>query len=102
MSKKNNVMGRSGRDIIQAILSGERNAQRLASLVQPGVKASAEETAEAQRGDWREEYLFELRQCFEFYEYCHQKIKECDNLYRRQLTGKASTERKQKRGIKRK
>jgi hypothetical protein len=56
------VTGRSGRDIIQAILSGERNAQRLASLVPPGVKASAGETAESLRGDRREEYLFESGQ----------------------------------------
>jgi hypothetical protein len=72
------VMGRSGRDIINAIQSGERNAQKLASLVQPGVKASQQEIAEALTGDWREEYIFELRQCYEIYEYYHQKIEECD------------------------
>jgi hypothetical protein len=72
------VMGRSGRDIIKAILSGERNAQRLAGLVQPGVKASREDIVEALTGDWREEYIFELRQCYEIYEYYHQKMDECD------------------------
>jgi transposase len=72
------VMGRSGRDIIDAILSGERNAERLSGLVQPGVKASQKEITEALTGDWREEYIFELRQCYEIYNYYHQKIEECD------------------------
>ena len=89
------VMGRSGRDIIKAILSGERNAQRLARPVQPGVKASREETVEALSGDWREEYIFELGQCFEIYEYYHQKTGECDKETEKLL--REETERKKKK-----
>lgn len=73
------VMGRSGKDIIEAILKGERNAGALASLVQPGVKASKAEIESALSGDWREEYIFELRQCYELYKYYHKKIDECDD-----------------------
>ncbi len=39
------VMGRSGKDIIEAILNGERNAKVLASLAQPTVKTTKEEIA---------------------------------------------------------
>ena len=88
------VMGRSGRDIIEAILNGERNAKVLASLAQPTVKTSKEEIATALTGDWRDEYIFELRQCYEIYKHYHKKIDECDEVIRQILT--AEIERKQK------
>ena len=88
------VMGRSGKDIIDAILKGERNAKVLASLVQPGVKASRAEIESALSGDWREEYIFELRQCYELYEYYHKKIDGCDEQIQQQL--QAEIVRKQK------
>ena len=88
------VMGRSGKDIIEAILKGERNVKVLASLVQSTVKASAKEIEAALNGDWREEYIFELRHCYELYQYYHKKIDECDQEIKRLLT--AEIERKQK------
>src|SRR5690606_6347288 len=39
-------------------------------------------------GDWREEYLFELRQSYEVYNYFHQKIEECDRQIEKLLTGR--------------
>lgn len=88
------VMGRSGRDIIEAILKGERNAEVLASLAQPSVKKSKEEIISALTGDWREEYIFELRQCYEIYQYFHKNIDECDEAIKQLLA--AEIERKQK------
>jgi transposase len=58
-------MGRSGKDIIEAILKGERNVKVLATLVQSTVKTSPKEIEAALTGDWREEYIFELRHCYE-------------------------------------
>ena len=80
------VMGRSGKDIIEAILNGERDAKILASLAQPTVKKSREEMIAALTGDWREEYIFELRQCYELYQYYHKKIDECDEEIKKLLT----------------
>lgn len=88
------VMGRSGKDIIEAILKGERSAKALASLVQPGVKASPFEIESALSGDWREEYIFELRQCYELYQYYHKKIDECDEQIKKLL--QEETARKQR------
>lgn len=79
------VMGRSGKDIIEAILKGERDPKVLAILVQPGVKATQSEIIAALSGDWREEYLFELRQCYELYQYYHIKMDECDKEIERIL-----------------
>lgn len=80
------VMGRSGKDIIEAILTGERNVKVLASLVQSTVKASVEEIEAALSGDWREEYIFELRHCYQLYRYYHVKIDECDQEIKKLLT----------------
>jgi len=88
------VVGRSGRDIIEAILKGERNAKILASLAQATVKAPVAQIESALTGDWREEYIFELRQCYELYQYYHKKIDECDEEVRKLLT--AEIARKQK------
>jgi transposase len=87
------VMGRSGKDIIEAILKGERDAKVLASLAQPTVKTSKEEIVAALTGDWREEYIFELRQCYEIYQHYHKKIDECDEVIKQIVT--AEVQRKQ-------
>jgi hypothetical protein len=50
----------------------------LASLVQPEVKASAEDIAKSLEGNWREELLFVLRQHVELYRIYQKKIGECD------------------------
>lgn len=88
------VMGLSGKKIIEAILKGERNPAVLASLAHPNVKTSSAEIESALTGDWREEYIFELRQCFELYQYYNQKIDECDEEIKKLLT--AEIDRKQK------
>ena len=91
------VMGRSGKDIIEAILKGERNAKVLAALAQSSVKASAKEIEAALTGDWREAYIFELRHCYELYQYYHKKIDECDQEIKKLLT--AEIAQKQKEGL---
>jgi transposase len=51
------LSGVSGMTILGAILSGERDPQMLASLVQPEVQASQQEIAKSLEGNWREELL---------------------------------------------
>jgi transposase len=72
------VTGLSGKAIITAILNGERDAVKLASLAHHRVKKSKEELALALTGDWREEYIFELRHCYEIYCFYQMKVIECD------------------------
>ena len=74
----NDVTGKSGRAIIDGILAGERNPQCLAKLADWRVKKSREEIAEALTGNWREEYVFELKQSYEIYKNFHEKIEETD------------------------
>jgi len=72
------ITGKSGISIIEAILSGERDAKYLASLADPRVKASKEDLIKSLQGNWRDEHLFELRQAYELYQIFKEKIKECD------------------------
>ena len=72
------VTGESGQAIIKAILAGERDGKKLADLASYKVHASKEEIAKALTGDWRKEYILELKHSFELYHIIHQKISECD------------------------
>jgi len=58
------VMGVSGLAIIQAILAGERDPMKLATLVDHRVRATPATIQKALEGDYREEHLFVLQQAF--------------------------------------
>jgi hypothetical protein len=68
----------SGLAIIRAILSGERNPQKLAKLVNSQVKADQQTICRSLEGTWRKECLFELSQCMELYDQYWKRIKACD------------------------
>jgi transposase len=55
------VMGKSGRAMIEALIAGETNPAKLASLAHPRVKASAEKLREALRGRVTKHHRFLLR-----------------------------------------
>lgn len=75
----------SGQNIIHAINSGERDAEKLAQLVHHKVKASKEELTKACEGIWRTECLFELKQASESYHFIQNQITECDLMIEQQL-----------------
>ncbi len=72
------VMGVSGMAIIQAILAGERDPWKLASMVDRRVRASADTIQKALKGDYRPEHLFVLQQAFSLYSTYQERIGECD------------------------
>ncbi len=74
----NDIMGLSGRTIIEAIIKGERDPGVLANLANYRVKKSKEEIAKALEGSWREDLLFEVRSCLGLYDTYCQMLKECD------------------------
>lgn len=97
----NDITGLSGRAIIEAILSGERDAQKLAGLAHKNVRKSKEEIAKALTGVWKESYLMELRQSYEIYQFFHSKIAECDKAIETALEAQITKE-EQKTGEQRK
>lgn len=72
------ILGKSGQDIIRAILAGERDAQKLADLADPRCKASRETIAKSLQAKWDEDLLFMLRQSYELYLYYQQLMQNCD------------------------
>jgi transposase len=72
------IDGKSGLNIINAIINGERNAETLADLCDPRVKAPREEIVKSLECFWSREHLFELSQCYDFYKFYNQKIQECE------------------------
>jgi transposase len=81
----NDIMGVSGRRILQAILNGERDTARLAGLVDRRVKTSMKEIRQSLEGDWREEQLFIVAQQWKLLGYYEEQIEECDRRIQTQL-----------------
>jgi transposase len=79
------LSGVSGRAILEAILAGERDPQKLAALADPQVKASKAVIAKSLHGNWRPELLFVLRQEVESYQGCKDKIAACDQMLQQHL-----------------
>jgi transposase len=85
------ITGVTGTRIIQAILNGERDPQRLAELRDGRVKSSAETIAKALQGNYRTEHVFALKQALDLYHFYRQQIDECDRqiqLHMRTLDSK--------------
>ena len=61
------ITGKTGTDIIKAIVSGERYPWKLAQFRRPGMKADEATIAKSLQGHWREEHIFELTQALELY-----------------------------------
>lgn len=79
------VSGVTGQAIVKAILAGERDPRKLASLRNWRVKASNEEIAQSLEGNWQQDLLFVLKQEEEGYEFCQKQIAQCDQELQRYL-----------------
>jgi len=72
------VNGVTGMRIMEAILGGERDPQKLAALADPRVRKSADQIARALQGDYRPEHLFVLKQALSAYRFVQNQIRDCD------------------------
>lgn len=81
------ITGVTGRRIIEAILSGERDRQKLAALKDHRIQSSADRIAKALEGDYRQEHLFTLSQALETYRFYQQQIAACDQQIETYLSG---------------
>jgi len=73
------LTGKSGMQLIKAIVAGERNPDRLLALCDKQIRKRKEKRLrEALRGTWKAEHMFALRQAVEGYEFYQRQIKECD------------------------
>ena len=72
------ILGKSGQDIIQAILAGERDAGRLAALADSRCKSSKETIEKSLVANWDEDLLFMLEQSYHLYLYYQTQMQACD------------------------
>ena len=84
------ITGKSGQEIIRAILEGERDAEILTTYCDGRIRKEKKEAIiKSLAGVWKEEHLFELEQSYEMYHLYRAKIKECDQKIDKLLSQKA-------------
>ena len=91
------VLGKSGQAIINAILDGERDAERLASLADWRCKKSKEEIMLSLQATWDDDHLFVMKQSHDLYlyyqkmiEFCDKKIESILSQYTAQIDGQGA------------
>jgi transposase len=72
------ITGKTGMEILRAILAGERDPQRLALHRDRRCKHDQATIAKALEGHWRAEHLFALQQALEQYEVLQQQLQACE------------------------
>lgn len=72
------ILGKTGMQIIKAILDGQYDAKELSKLRDPRIKASEADIIKSLQGIWKEEYLFLLEQAYESYFFYQEQIKGCE------------------------
>jgi transposase len=73
------LTGKTGTAIVEAILAGERDPENLLKLVNFRVKASKDDLRKSLQGNWRQEQLFLLAQCYKMHQFTEQQISICDS-----------------------
>jgi transposase len=89
----NDITGESGLAVINAIISGERNAENLEKYVGKYVKADRQTILKSLQGTWRSEQLFLLKECYHSFCYYKERIVVCDQEIERQLKNFRQSER---------
>jgi transposase len=72
------LQGATGMAIVEAIVEGERDPQKLAKLRDRRCHKSEQEIAEQLSGHWREDHLFSLRQALKMYHSIQDRIRDYD------------------------
>jgi hypothetical protein len=79
------IDGLSGRKIIEAILEGERDAKVLANLRHPSCRTARKTVIKALSGNYREEYLFVLKQDYQRWQRVREEISEAERELAKRL-----------------
>lgn len=74
----NDIMGKTGTAIVEAILKGQREPENFLQFVDPRIKADHETIKKSLKGNWREEYLFLLSENYELYRFIEKRILCCE------------------------
>lgn len=72
------INGQTGSAIVNAIIDGERNPEKLASFANERIKCSKETLLKSLQGNWRNEHLFCLKLANEKYKELEKHLQEVD------------------------
>jgi transposase len=81
----NDIMGQTGKAVVEAIIGGERNAEKFLPLINVRIKANHEIIKKSLEGTWQEEHLFTLKQNYDLYKTYQQQIALSDGQIEKQL-----------------
>lgn len=81
------ITGKTGKAVIEAILAGERNAERFLPFIDKRIKAEKEVIVKSLQGNWRQEHLFTLQDSYEMYTTYVQHMERCDQEIEKRLQG---------------
>jgi hypothetical protein len=76
------ITGVTGLRILDAVIDGERDPQKLAALAHVRIKCSRKTIAQALEGDWNVEQIFCLKQELEAYRFFSSQIISCEEQIR--------------------
>ncbi len=79
------IVGVTGKAVVEAIIAGERKAENFLPLIGSRIKADHETIKKSLEGNWREEHLFTLKESYEFYKMYQSRIGEFDKQIENQL-----------------
>jgi len=79
------ITSKTGMAIIRSILSGERDALKLASHRDPRCKNNQDTIARSLEGHYQEVHLFALKQSVELYDIFNEKLADCDHQIEQHL-----------------
>lgn len=84
------ILGKTGLQMVNAILQGERDQDELIKLKDPRIKASEEDIKKSLVGIWKDEYLFMLKQAYDEYIFYQSQIHACEEKIKEQLLNQAT------------
>jgi len=79
------ILGKTGLQMVLAIIEGERNVDELMKLKDPRIKAKEENIRKSLVGIWKDENLFLLKQAYDEYMFYQSQINACEEKIQTQL-----------------
>jgi transposase len=79
------ITGKTGLGIVEAIIDGERDAEKLLVHVDRNIKADSETIMKSLQGNWLPDQLYLLEDCFCNYKHYKGRIAACDVAIEKQL-----------------
>lgn len=79
------ITGQSGMRIVRAIVAGERDREKLASLCHSGIKCTQAQVARALEGNYRAEHVFALGQALEAHDFFQRQLEAADRALEAQI-----------------